>query len=95
MPRPFKTVDFSPCTEEKEQQKRVRRKWKSFNCAPAPVAPGASSPVHAINNNTVDLLSQWREELADEQNIHSLLQLAKDLMAFEKANYGPEEVSYR
>ena len=44
----------------------------------------------------MDILTEWREELADEQNIHALLQLAKDLLASE-ANQplGPDELSYR
>lgn len=80
-----KSVEFSPCTEEKEKEKRVRRKWKSFNCP----------STFTINNNSVDLLTEWREELADEQNINSLLQLSKDLLVFEGQNLGPEEINYR
>ena len=45
MPRPVKSVDFSSCTEA-EQQKRGRRKWKSFNAGSS-----VGTPVHAINNN--------------------------------------------
>ena len=42
VPRPVKSVEFSSCTEV-DQQKRVRRKWKSFN-AGSPSTAG--SPVH-------------------------------------------------
>ena len=45
VPRPVKSVDFSSCTEA-EQQKRGRRKWKSFNAGSS-----VPTPVHAINNN--------------------------------------------
>ena len=68
MPRQ-KSVEFSPEIEKEEQQKRTRRKWKSFNFP--------NSPTCAINNNTVDILKEWREELADEQNITSLIKLSK------------------
>ena len=67
MPRQ-KSVEFSP-EIEMEEQKRVRRKWKSFNLP--------QSPTCAINNNTVDILQEWREELADEQNITSLIKLSQ------------------
>jgi len=92
VPRPVKSVEFSSCTEV-DQQKRVRRKWKSFN-AGSPSTAG--SPVHAINNNTVDILTEWREELADEQNINALLKLSKDLLNSEGGQpLGPDELSYR
>ena len=61
-------MEFSPEIEN-EEGKRVRRKWKSFNLP--------QSPTCAINNNTVDILSEWREELADEQNITSLIKLSR------------------
>ena len=44
VPRPVKSVEFSSCTEV-DQQKRVRRKWKSFN-AGSPSTAG--SPVHGM-----------------------------------------------
>lgn len=77
MPRQ-KSVEFSPEIEKEEQQKRVRRKWKSFNFPP-------SSPTCAINNNTVDILKEWREELADEQNINSLIKLSKVIQSLFKS----------
>ena len=90
VPRPIianqKSVEFSPCTEI-EQQKRTRRKWKSFS-------GNQVQQNNAINNNFVDILSEWREELADEQNIQGLLKLAKDLLAT-SSDLGPEEISYR
>lgn len=93
VPRPVETqksVEFSPCTEV-EQQKRVRRKWKSFNYG----QNGQNqTPQGTINNNFVDILSEWREELADEHNIHGLLKLSKDLLTTLPES-GPEEVSYR
>ena len=50
----------------------------------------------AINNNTVDILTEWREELADEQNINALLKLSKDLLDSESSQpLGPDELSYR
>ena len=50
----------------------------------------------AINNNTVDILTEWREELADEQNINALLKLSKDLLDSEGSQpLGPDELSYR
>ena len=72
MPRQ-KSVEFSP-EIEMEEQKRVRRKWKSFNLP--------QSPTCAINNNTVDILQEWREELADEQNITSLIKLSQVNLKF-------------
>ena len=45
VPRPVKSVEFSASTEA-EQQKRGRRKWKSFNAGST-----SGTPVHAINNN--------------------------------------------
>ena len=42
VPRPVKSVEFSSCTEV-DQQKRVRRKWKSFN---AGTPSTAGLPVH-------------------------------------------------
>ena len=80
-----KSVEFSSpsdiCTEKKQ---RTRKKWKSFNYSSTP-----------INNNNVDLLREWREEMAEEQNITSLIQLSKDLLAFEVQNFGIEEIAYR
>ena len=44
----------------------------------------------------MDILTEWREELADEQNIHALLQMSKDLLALEaNQTLGPDELSYR
>ena len=84
-----KSVEFSTpadiCTPISEKQ-RTRKKWKSFN------NHYASTP---INNNNVDLLREWREEMAEEQNIASLIQLSKDLLAFEVQNFGIEEIAYR
>ena len=77
-----KSVEFSS-PEIDHELKRTRKKWKSFNC---------STP---INNNNVDLLKEWREELAEEQNIASLIQLSKDLLAFEGHNLGFDEIAYR
>ena len=77
-----KSVEFSS-PEIDHELKRTRKKWKSFNC---------STP---INNNNVDLLREWREELAEEQNIASLIQLSKDLLAFEGHNLGFDEIAYR
>ena len=85
-----KSVEFSTpaadiCTPISEKQ-RTRKKWKSFN------HHYSSTP---INNNNVDLLREWREEMAEEQNIASLIQLSKDLLAFEVQNFGIEEIAYR
>ena len=33
--------------------------------------------------------------MAEEQNIASLIQLSKDLLAFEVQNFGIEEIAYR
>ena len=90
VPRPVmsKSVEFSPEVQENDI-KRVRRKWKSFNLG------SNCLNNNVINNNTVDILTEWREELADEQNIQSLLQLASDLVAFQGQNLGPEEIQYR
>jgi hypothetical protein len=93
VPRPQKQVEFSPCTED-QQQKRVRRKWKSFNLGSS--SPQSATTPGVINHNNVDILSEWREELADEQNISSLLVLAKDLLANQGGQpLGHDELSYR
>ena len=76
-----KSVEFSP---DIDQEKRtIRKKWKSF-----------THPSPNINNNNVDLLKEWREELAEEQNIASLIQLSKDLLAFEGQHLGIDEIAY-
>ena len=44
----------------------------------------------------MDILTEWREELADEQNINALLKLSKDLLDSEGGQpLGPDELSYR
>ena len=78
-------ADICPTPSISEKQ-RTRKKWKSFN------HHYSSTP---INNNNVDLLREWREEMAEEQNIASLIQLSKDLLAFEVQNFGIEEIAYR
>ena len=83
-----KSVEFSTpsdiCGTATSEKQRTRKKWKSFNYSSTP-----------INNNNVDLLREWREEMAEEQNITSLIQLSKDLLAFEVQNFGIEEIAYR
>ena len=78
-----KSVEFSPDIDQ-EKQRTIRKKWKSF-----------THPSSNINNNNVDLLKEWREELAEEQNITSLIQLSKDLLAFEGQHLGIDEIAYR
>ena len=81
----FSTPDICTSADTISEKQRTRKKWKSFN----------HSSSMTINNNNVDLLREWREEMAEEQNIASLIQLSKDLLAFEVQNFGIEEIAYR